>query len=162
MDEKVNESEKELLERENQALKEELARRDAEKERQESLLQAKKALAEVYLDFPNCLAAVEELLAKNEAIAALSPMERYRIGYLMQKGEQAILTKDAPPDEAQIICELKKRPELLMRLLKGRNGADSIPGFSFSKSVGIRTAEEQPPQTLTEARNAAIRYAKMR
>lgn len=162
MDEKVNESEKELLQRENQALKEELARRDAEKERQESLLQAKKALSEVYSDFPSCLEAVEKLLQKNEVLAALSPMERYRIGYLMQKGEQAILSKDAPMDEAQILYELKKRPELLMRLLKGRNGAGSIPGFSFSKSAGIRSAEEQPPQTLTEARNAAIRYAKMR
>ncbi|MBE6672796.1 MAG: hypothetical protein E7599_04685 [Ruminococcaceae bacterium] len=144
---------------ENEALRQELARRDAMAQAQTEVQQAKEEIAAKYGDFTALAEQIERLLCDTPTLLDLAPKERYRIGYLMLKGEQSLSTQAREPSAEELIAALKKHPEVLHRLVKSKKEAFR---FALGKSAGIPTVCEKTPQTLAEARHAAIRYAKMR
>lgn len=162
MERKDIEIDPEQLMEENRALQREIERRDAEESARKAQLRAKEDLSREYEDFSQLFEKIGEVLCRNEALLDFAPMQRYRIGYLMLKGEQSLLEKGKEPDEGTVVAYVNRHPEILLRFVKGKKDTSVLPAFSMEKSVGIRSFSPKTPQNLTEARHAAIRYAKTR
>ena len=147
---------------ENKTLREELARREDKENSERRNMLAREELAKEYEDFTELFEGIEATLSSVPALLDLAPTQRYRIGYLMLKGEKSLSKENCELTEEQVISFLNKYPKTLLHFVKGRKDASSIPGFFFDKSVGIRNRAVKAPQNLTEAHHAAIRYAKIR
>ena len=150
------------LSAENEALRAELAKRDADVAKKKEKEEAFQSLSQQYTDFPTLLCDIDALVAETDGISDLPPAVRYYVGYLMLKGQHALAAKDQEIGADKLLLALKSKPEILRSYLKTKKESVHIPRFSMDKSAGIRAIPEESPKNLTEARKAAIRYIKTR
>ena len=112
---------------------------------------------------------IESIIRSTPALANLAPEQRYALGYVINRGVQAMNAKPAAPETVeQLVAKVLQNPEAMKAIEKERvtklaQANKSAPPIAASQGQSNAPAiSPNPPKTLDEARAKALKIFGLR